>query len=349
MLTNIPLLTQLHRRCDERHPHRPTRGNDDVNKFGWPESAIQKVCEILDQIDEDVIVDAVADEQDMTDQKTHSNPDFDMQENERHGHVPYHSTCRTCVAAKARDSPHVRKEHPEQISAEGYPEVQADFCYLGTSDVHDELAPLFVAVVKHTGAGFSFRLKSKAVDPVAVAACVRFLYEQGLHDTVKLKTDPENSIISFARSIAKARSPASTILLTTAVGSWQSKGAVEGYIHKLGDNCRAIKHLAETRTGNKLKNENPLYTWMVMYASWIHNRFQPIGERKVTPYESVRGKPYDGHVFPFASVVMVWLPPGASVFRGAQFSLPWQPRGPQSGGRPPPHKFVLQHPLRKHR
>ena len=67
MLTNIPLLTQLHRRCDERHPHRPTHGNDDVNKFGWPESAIQKVCEILDQIDEDVIVDAVADEQDMAD------------------------------------------------------------------------------------------------------------------------------------------------------------------------------------------------------------------------------------------------------------------------------------------
>ena len=42
LLTNIQALAQLHRRCDERHPHRPTHGNDDVNKFGWPESAIQK-------------------------------------------------------------------------------------------------------------------------------------------------------------------------------------------------------------------------------------------------------------------------------------------------------------------
>ncbi len=62
LLTNILGLTQLHRRCDERHPHRPMHGNDDVNKFGWPESAVEKVCEILNQLDEDVIVDAVADE-----------------------------------------------------------------------------------------------------------------------------------------------------------------------------------------------------------------------------------------------------------------------------------------------
>ena len=92
MLTNIQALAQLHRRCDEQHPHRPTHGNDDVNKFGWPESAIQKVCEILDQIDEDVIIDAVADEPDTMDDQKHANQDFDMQEHERHGHVPYHNT-----------------------------------------------------------------------------------------------------------------------------------------------------------------------------------------------------------------------------------------------------------------
>ena len=93
---------------------------------------------------------------------------------------------------------------------------------------------MLAAVVKHTGAGFSFRLKSKAVDAVAVAACVRFMYEQGLRDTIKLKTDPENAIMSFAKAIAKARQPAPTIPLTTAVGSWKSNRAVERYIHKLG-------------------------------------------------------------------------------------------------------------------
>ena len=233
-----------------------------------------------------------------------------MQEHERHGHVPYHNTCRTCVAAKARDSPHIRKDHPEVIQADHYPEVQADFCYLGTADVEDGLAPLLAAVVKHTGAGSSFRLKSKVVDAVAVAACVRFMYEQGLHDTIKLKTDPENAIMSFAKAIAKARLPAPTILLTTAVGSWKSKSAVEGYIHNLGDNCRAIKHLAQSRLGNKLRNDDALFTWMVMYASWIDNRVQPIGETRRTPFESVRGKPYDGEFPSFASAVMV-RPPDA--------------------------------------
>ena len=39
-------------------------------------------CEILDQIDEDVIIDAVADESDITDHQKHINQDFDTQEHE---------------------------------------------------------------------------------------------------------------------------------------------------------------------------------------------------------------------------------------------------------------------------
>ena len=101
-------------------------------------------------------------------------------------------------------------------------------------------------------------MKAKGNDPVAVAACLRFLFEQGLYGTIKFKTDPENAVMSFAKALARARLPANTILHTTAVGSWKSKGAVEGYIHKLGDNCRALKHLVEEKTKTKLWNKDPL-------------------------------------------------------------------------------------------
>ncbi len=67
------------------------------------------------------------------------------------------------------------------------------------------MAPLLVAVVKHTGAGFNFRMKAKGSDPVAVAACLRFLFEQGLYVTIRFKTDPEIAVMCFAKALARAR------------------------------------------------------------------------------------------------------------------------------------------------
>ena len=84
--------------------------------------------------------------------------------------MPYRCDCRVCVAAKGRDSPH-RIEHPEIIH--DFPEVQTDYCYIGGTNVEGEATralPVFVAVVKHTGAGFSFVARCKGKDNSIITA-----------------------------------------------------------------------------------------------------------------------------------------------------------------------------------
>jgi hypothetical protein len=125
---------------------------------------------------------------------------------------------------------------------------------------------------------------------------------------LKLLVDAESSLVDIAKEIAKRRSPATTLVNTTPTTSWKSKGAVEGYVHKLGDNCRALRSQLETLYGETIDNNHAMFTWLVPYASWLHNRFQPVGEQRRTPYEAVRGKIYDGPIHLMGSVVLIRPP-----------------------------------------
>ncbi len=159
-----------------------------------------------------------------------------MDEHVRHGHLPYRKDCPVCVGAKARNAPHVRREHPEVLN--GPPVVQIDYCFLG--DDQEVLKPIWAGCVAHTGACFGHVCECKgAKEKVAVSAFLRWLLDNGLDGPLRLRTDPETSIMDVAREVSKRRT-GTTILETTAVASWKSKGAVEGYTSKLGGNVRAI-------------------------------------------------------------------------------------------------------------
>ncbi len=96
-----------------------------------------------------------------------------------------------------------------------------------------------------------------------IKAFVRFVYEQGLYDTMKLLVDPESSLVDIAKEIARRRSPSTTLVNTTPTTSWKSKGAAEGYVHKLGDNCRALSSQLEVTSNENADNGHAMFTWLV--------------------------------------------------------------------------------------
>ena len=52
LLTNFAPLTTMHKMCDHGHTHRPTHRADEVNRFGWPESMVEKVVEMMCSVNE---------------------------------------------------------------------------------------------------------------------------------------------------------------------------------------------------------------------------------------------------------------------------------------------------------
>ncbi len=121
-------------------------------KYGWPEAFVETVDSMMQDLNVEGLHPIEGEE--VIDERIEEQGGFKW--HEHHGHVPYRSDCRVCVAAKGRDSPHRRLEHPEVIH--DFPEAQADYCYIGVTNSEGETThafPIFVAVVKHTGAAFS--------------------------------------------------------------------------------------------------------------------------------------------------------------------------------------------------
>jgi hypothetical protein len=56
--------------------------------------------------------------------------------------------------------------------------------------------------------------------------------------------------------------------------------------------------------------------WAAMHAAWIYSRFQVHASLKVTPFQSLFGRPYRGRIVPFGQVVF-GLDPKADKYRPA--------------------------------
>ncbi len=112
LLTNFAPLMTKHKMCDHGHTHRPTHRADEVNRFGWPESMVEKVVEMMCSVNERGIEAIEGDGEALGEQDEEI---LDEQWHKCNRHTPYHPKCRTCVAAKARDSPHIRQDRPELL------------------------------------------------------------------------------------------------------------------------------------------------------------------------------------------------------------------------------------------
>ena len=68
LLTNFAPLMSVRKLCDHSHAHRPTHRAEEVNRYSWPESMVEKLMELMSGLNEHAVEalegDEVLEEQD---------------------------------------------------------------------------------------------------------------------------------------------------------------------------------------------------------------------------------------------------------------------------------------------
>ena len=238
-------------------------------------------------------------------------------------HTPFAPWCRLCIMGQAKDRPHhlqAREVVAEQQMR--VPQVEVDYCFLGTSLANDVLMPILVGIERRHGHGFAHVAKTKGrSDGVVVTAFLRWLTDVGLTGDAALRCDPEPAVTSFCQEVGLRRAPALTILQQTPVESPSSKGAVERYIQSVEGKCRTFRVAVQERWHTDVNNSSAIFPWLVRHSAWVLERYMP-GPQGVTPYASLHQQPYTSQVCEFSEPVLIRLPSATSQ---PKFEARWQP------------------------
>ena len=86
-------------------------------------------------------------------------------------------------------------------------------------------------------------------------------------------------------------------------GSHQSIGAAERAHQTLRGLARVYLVQLETKTGVKLDNQSPWWSWALKHAAWVYNRYHKRADTGYTPYEKYRHCRYGQTLLPFGERV----------------------------------------------
>ena len=127
--------------------------------------------------------------------------------------------------------------------------------------------------------------------------------EQFALTDVKLRTDPEHSIVALAQQARKLREY-KTLIETTPEADHQAIGGFERFHRTMQDQTRALRRQAEANLQMTLKAEMATTKWLVRHASWIMYRFGINRFYKSTAYFRVHGKNYSGTMVHLSETVL---------------------------------------------
>ena len=122
-------------------------------------------------------------------------------------HLPYRNWCPICVAARGTSDPHRSK--PAQ---EHGPEVAYDYCFLRNAPLED-YAPVLVSKDRATKILCAHVVPQKGAEVEWIRKqCLRDLAKVGHHGRMIMRSDQEVALVDLLKELAKARSPAETVL-----------------------------------------------------------------------------------------------------------------------------------------
>ena len=160
----------------------------------------------------------------------------------------------------------------------GMPIVEVDYCFIGNTSRGETPATL-AAVARPSGHGFSHMVQKKGRgDGPTVQSLVRWMNHVGLNGDIRLRCDPEASVMAFVQEVAARRAPAATLVEQTPVASPSSKVKVERFIQSSGGLVRALTMRVEERWHVEVTPTSAIYPWIIMHGAWLYSRFQPLGE-----------------------------------------------------------------------
>ena len=231
------------------------------------------------------------------------------QETENHmlTHEPYKAWCPLCVQYRAKQDPHPPRPH----ESSGHSVISFDFGYCSRmADESDKLTCLFIhdRSTKMMSAIPTVQKGGKSLQYLTTEV-MRFIL-QTQHAEFAIRTDREPSVLALAESVRKACRNMSLKVHDEGapVGDHQANGAAEVTVQQLRAKAGLLIQQVEDKVaGGKVIFGclHPLYSWAIIHAGWLHNRFVVNGGQ--TAYERASDRSYTGKIAMFAEDVLGYL------------------------------------------
>ena len=116
-----------------------------------------------------------------------------------------------------------------------------------------------------------------------------------------IMSDQENAIKNLVDMIRDSRTH-ETAVINTPKGSSASAGGIERANYEVEKQIRTLRSRFEENYGESIGLDHKMLPFLVRHCAWLITHYQVTSDGK-TPYERLRGRPYQGQVAEFAEVV----------------------------------------------
>ena len=150
-----------------------------------------------------------------------------------------------------------------------------------------------------SGAVFS-AMVVKGGDPYALAVALEAIKFTGRTRLI-IMSDQENAVKNLVDTIRDSRTH-ETAVINTPKGSSASAGGIERANYEVEKQIRTLRSRFEENYGESVGLDHKMLPFLLLHCAWLITHYQVMSNGK-TPYERVRGRPFQGQVAEFAEVV----------------------------------------------
>ena len=212
-------------------------------------------------------------------------------------HLPFRAWCPFCVSCKSKDDKQSSVPPVAEAQRE-HPVIQLDIMY------GPEQVAILLLVDCWTRWCKAIPMKTKSAK-FCGRAIVEFLGEMGHFQKAEVCCDNEPTLIA-AQVHAKTIRNANGLELLIQQGKMYDKGrtaVAERAVQTVRNQAKTLVACLEDFAEIKFDSKHPIHLWAFSHASWLVNRFHIHSALRMTPYQAHRGKPFNGRVVGFGSVV----------------------------------------------
>ena len=216
-------------------------------------------------------------------------------------HVPFQPWCKYCVMSRSRANQHSHFSDPAGAAQREHPTIQRDFFFMEPGKEGAVVVLLMVDVWSRYVAVAP--LKQRNAQTVG-RALVDFI--SSVRDgTVELAFDNVPVLVAgakFCKSV-RANNELTTHLCPNKVGDKARTSIAERCVQSVRGIQKTLLCHIEDELKVAIPDGHPVIQWAAMHAAWLYNRYQVHATMKVTPFQSLRGRPYHGKAASFGQTV----------------------------------------------
>ena len=243
-----------------------------------------------------------------------------QQEQDEHNltHWPFASWCDACLATRSKEDAHHAQRHEH-----GKPIIQFDYCYTFTDEQgeqqiwdpngptkfpQDQYGTMLVAAASETKAILAIPVLAKGT------VCLKMVTEElvrfGLHNSqgneIIYQADGERSCKQVLKAVqqVRARMNLKTEIRESGKGQHQSNGQAERAVQNIRNMGNCIRKACEEKARHRVGGTSEVYPWSFRHAAWLINRFRVLNPEKMTSYELMYGRRYQGNICQFGESVL---------------------------------------------